>query len=104
MGLGVLKPSNDFLPKYQERALESQTILNGLKNYNSIKNTIESQKSGEEIRLIDENHQPLGQALYQFKQNYILSISSSGLIIIDQHAAHERLLLEKFKKSLRIII
>ena len=99
LGLGDLKPSNGFLPKYQERALESQIILNGLKNYNSIKNTIESQKSGEEIRLIDENHQPLGQAIYQFKQNYILSISSSGLIIIDQHAAHERLLLEKFKKK-----
>ena len=42
---------------------------------------------------------PLGYAIYQFKKNYILSISSNGMVIVDQHAAHERLVLEKMKKN-----
>ena len=68
LGLGDIKQSNNFPLKYQERALDSQIILNGLKNYNSIKYTPETQKLGEEIRSTDENHQPLGQAVYQFKK------------------------------------
>jgi DNA mismatch repair protein MutL len=35
----------------------------------------------------------------QFKNLYIFCQSSDGLIVIDQHAAHERLLFEKLKKQ-----
>ena len=48
----------------------------------------------------NEMDYPLGYAIYQFKKNYILSISSNGMVIVDQHAAHERLVLEKMKKNL----
>ena len=40
---------------------------------------------------------PLGAALGQFNKNYIISQNSNGIVIIDQHAAHERLTLEKMK-------
>ena len=40
---------------------------------------------------------PLGAALGQFNENYIISQNSNGIVIIDQHAAHERLTLEKMK-------
>ena len=40
---------------------------------------------------------PLGAALAQFNENYIISQNSNGIVIIDQHAAHERLTLEKMK-------
>lgn len=42
---------------------------------------------------------PLGAALGQFNKNYIISQNSNGIVIIDQHAAHERLTLEKMKFS-----
>ena len=42
---------------------------------------------------------PLGVALAQFNKNYIISRNSSGIVIIDQHAAHERLVLEKMKAA-----
>ena len=48
-----------------------------------------------------ENDFPLGYALYQFKKNYIISISSNGIILIDQHAAHERIVFEKYKSSIQ---
>ena len=47
----------------------------------------------------DENHFPLGAALVQFNDTYIISETKNGLILIDQHAAHERLVLEKMRKG-----
>lgn len=41
--------------------------------------------------------QPIGQ----FHETYILAQTSDELILIDQHAAHERVLYEEFKKKLK---
>lgn len=49
------------------------------------------------IQTIDNKSFPLGAALGQFNKNYIISQNSNGIVIIDQHAAHERLTLEKMK-------
>ncbi len=49
------------------------------------------------ILTIKNDSFPLGAALGQFSKNYIISQNSNGIVIIDQHAAHERLTLEKMK-------
>ena len=49
------------------------------------------------VQNIDNESFPLGAALGQFNKNYIISQNSNGIVIIDQHAAHERLTLEKMK-------
>ena len=54
----------------------------------------------EEHQAIDQNDDfPLGVALAQFSKNYIISRNSEGIVIVDQHAAHERLVLEKMKAA-----
>ncbi|WP_191251562.1 DNA mismatch repair endonuclease MutL [Kordiimonas sediminis] len=43
---------------------------------------------------------PLGAARGQVHATYIVSQTSDGIIIVDQHAAHERLVYERMKKSM----
>lgn len=48
----------------------------------------------------DQKNYPLGVARTQLHETYIISQTADGIIIIDQHAAHERLVHERIKKSL----
>jgi DNA mismatch repair protein MutL len=43
---------------------------------------------------------PLGAARTQIHETYIVSQTREGLIVVDQHAAHERIVYEKLKASL----
>ncbi len=48
----------------------------------------------------DNNFGPLGMAKAQFNDTYIISQTEDSIIIVDQHAAHERIVMEKLKSGL----
>ncbi|MDQ7003757.1 MAG: DNA mismatch repair endonuclease MutL [Ghiorsea sp.] len=47
-----------------------------------------------------EDHLDLGQPLAQIHQCYVLAQTGDGIVLVDQHAAHERITFEKLKAQL----
>ena len=60
------------------------------------------QTKDEHANFIEEFESfPLGAPIAQFGENYIISQNDDGIVIIDQHAAHERLVYEKLKEQVK---
>jgi DNA mismatch repair protein MutL len=53
----------------------------------------------EEPDLADADR-PLGAARAQVHENYIIAQTETGIVIVDQHAAHERLVYERLKSGI----
>jgi DNA mismatch repair protein MutL len=56
-------------------------------------------RAEEAAPLPEDSDYPLGIARGQVANTYIVAESKDGLILVDQHAAHERLVLERLKRA-----
>ena len=61
--------------------------------------TFNRQENPEAYEQEEDTFPPLGLARGQLHETYIVSQTKDGIIIVDQHAAHERLTYEKIKNA-----
>jgi DNA mismatch repair protein MutL len=55
---------------------------------------------GEELNTVPTPSYPLGTARAQLHETYIVAQTQDGIVIVDQHAAHERLVYEEMKQTM----
>ncbi|MCL2017649.1 MAG: DNA mismatch repair endonuclease MutL [Alphaproteobacteria bacterium] len=46
---------------------------------------------------VNPHNQPLGHAIGQIGNKYVIAESADGLVVVDQHAAHERIIYERLR-------
>ncbi|MAI76213.1 MAG: hypothetical protein CMM90_03400 [Rickettsiales bacterium] len=109
----IIKSIKSTLEKMGHRVANSKTseILYKIESTNDLQKNIifENNVKKKENNLIElknvekknehQIHFPLGYAKSQFHENYIISQTKDGIIIVDQHAAHERIVYEKLKED-----
>ena len=107
--------SSQTSSELSKQAIEKFNTYNEIKvndNYEKVQSFFSKNDFGPSVKPINKNNDlqdqrlddqdedfPLGVALAQFSKNYIISRNSQGIVIVDQHAAHERLVLEKMKAA-----
>ncbi len=93
---GGYNPFENSAPPRNSAPRNWQKLFDGISSHNEV--------SQEEIipDVVEPKNPVLGRSLehFQYKQRYIMTSVHSGLMVIDQHRAHVRILYERFLKNL----
>lgn len=94
--VGGYNPFENSAPPRNSAPRNWQKLFDGISSHNEV--------SQEDIipDVVEPKNPVLGRSLehFQYKQRYIMTSVHSGLMVIDQHRAHVRILYERFLKNL----
>ncbi|MFA8386723.1 MAG: DNA mismatch repair endonuclease MutL [Pelagibaca sp.] len=87
-----------FAAKQTAYAMQSPGFADMAQSYSG--RVVEVEEGSKETDETPRNALPLGAARGQVHENYIIAQTQDGIVIVDQHAAHERLVYEKLKTQM----
>lgn len=104
------KQSNISFPYKREKAPAWEALYSGLKSETSQiedhqtiqTNNLQFESDPENGRLFDDNEADSTHGTFQLQNKYIISPIKSGLLVIHQHLAHQRVLYEELLKNITI--
>ncbi|WP_331347164.1 DNA mismatch repair endonuclease MutL [Cellvibrio sp. UBA7661] len=98
-------PSSSYLSQnyssqsYQPAAINADAVREQMASYGELHRPVNSTATYTLPESSSEDIPPLGYAIAQLKGIYILAENAQGLIVVDMHAAHERITYERMKES-----
>ena len=99
---GRIFAGNSWTPPPSGRVAEAQALFRGYEATvmdAALDGSLAGRAEIAEMAVPDATAHPLGVARGQIAATYIVAEAEDGLVIVDQHAAHERLVLERLRAA-----
>lgn len=102
MNRPIIPPKIDFNPSYNPFKINPihHQAQNWRLAYDNTEDTVNNANS-DEVKTLPNEQKSL---FIQLQQSYIVTAVKSGLLVVDQHFAHERILFEKFLKEMELSV
>ncbi|MBL4905548.1 MAG: DNA mismatch repair endonuclease MutL [Flavobacteriaceae bacterium] len=99
------KPSNGHLPKiivdpnFNPFKREGQNFQKDSSNWESLYTSVSTTEDAQQDELFDNQHESQTRKTFQIQKKYLLCTIKSGMVLISQSLAHQRILYEEFLKN-----
>ena len=96
------RPSQAALHSFYQfqQPIQQSGFQDGFTGFDHASGRVEPVPNAEDWASALNEALPLGAARAQLHENYIISQTKDGIILVDAHAAHERLVYERLKKQM----